>query len=59
MLDFIQSSDDNMEAASRIALSDKKDVFAYRNKMAENGYECVPKEIEEYTQLIRKLLRIL
>ena len=59
LLDFIQSTDDNMEAASKIALSDQKEIYRYRNKMAESGYECTPGELEEYTQLIRKLLKLL
>lgn len=59
LLDFIKSTDDNMEAAAKIALSDQHQIYRYRNKMAENGYECTPKELEEYTQLIRRLLKLL
>lgn len=59
LLDFIKSTDDNMEAAAKIALSNQHEIYRYRNKMAENGYECTPKELEEYTQLIRRLLKLL
>jgi hypothetical protein len=40
----------------KIIEADEKTLLAYRNKLAENGFECTPDEIKEYRDLIQWIL---
>jgi hypothetical protein len=59
LISFIKDNEEHLIMATKLALSDDKEVYHYRNLMAESGYECTPSDIREYNNIIRIILESL
>ena len=53
------SNDENKFRKAAADLSSREGILSLRNKMAEQGKECTPSEIEEFGLLIKETIKFI